>query len=225
MQRMHAISCFVALLVFGCANELPPPESGTVVFEESFDAPLSSDWSWVHSSPEARRIERGSLFLLTEPGGFFQEEDDGRNILVRELPWTPEPLLVEASLTLHPEGKYENAGIILYVDDDNYVVVNKESYAKEKPTLRLQVVYESNGAARIAHDTAYDPAHVILGMRISESEVTGLYRGSNEDAWTVLGSTPRPSGGRPKIGVKTTYGVAGATRWAEFDNFRISTLP
>jgi hypothetical protein len=139
--------------------------------------------------------------------------------------WSPEPLLVEVEITLRPEGKYENAGIILYVDDDNYAVVNKEFYADEEPSLRLQAVYESNGEARIPHDTAYDRARVILGMRIAESEVTGLYRSSTGEPWTVLGSVPRPVGGVPRIGIKTTYGVSGAERWAEFDSFRVSTVP
>lgn len=225
MQRICGVGCFVALLVVGCADNPPTPKAGRAVFEESFDGPLDSDWFWVHSAPEGRRIERGSLFLRTEPGGLFQEEDDGKNILVRALPQSPEPFLVEVGLTLLPEGKYENAGIILYVDDDNYAVVNKESYANEEPSLRLQVVYESNGKARIPHDTAYDRARVILGMRIAESDVTGLYRSSPGEPWTVLGSAPRPGGGTPRIGVKTTYGVPGADRWAEFDSFRVSTVP
>jgi hypothetical protein len=225
MQRMRGMGCLVALVVAACAEQPPSLEQGRIVFEDSFDEFLDSDWIWVHSAPEGWRIEQGSLFLLTEPGGFFQEEDDGKNILVRALPQSPEPLLVEVGITLHPEGKYENAGIILYVDDDNYVVVNKESYANEEPSLRLQVVYELNGEARIPHDTAYDPAHVILGMRIAESKVTGLYRSSTSEPWTVLGSVPYPGGGVPRIGVKTTYGVSGAERWAEFDNFRVSTVP
>ena len=136
-----------------------------------------------------------------------------------------EPLLVEVGLILHPKGKYENAGIILYIDDDNYAVVNKESYADQEPSLRLQIVHESNGEAQIPHDAPYALARVILGMRIVESEVTGLYRSSASEAWTVLGSVPRPRGGAPSIGIKTTYGVPDAGRWAEFDGFRIFTVP
>jgi hypothetical protein len=219
------MGCFVTLLVVCCTDESPTSEPGAVVFEESFDQSLDSDWSWVHNAPKGWRIEQGSLFLLTEPGGFFQQEDDGKNILLRALPPSPEALLVEVGLTLRPKGKYENAGIILYVDDDNYAVVNKESYANEEPSLRLQVVYESNGEAQVAHYTPYDRARVILGMRISESDVTGLYRSSTDEPWTVLGSVPRPGGGAPSIGVKTTYGVPGSERWAEFDSFRVSTVP
>ena len=222
MKRLRGMGCLVTLLAACCA-EKPPSERGTVVFEEPFDGSLDGDWFWVHGAPEGRRIEQGSLFLLTEPGGLFQEETDGKNILLRALPQSPEPLLVEVGLTLRPEGKYENAGIILYVDNDSYAVVNKESYADQEPSLRLQVVYESNGEAQIPHDTPYDRARVILGMRIDESEVTGLYRSSTSEPWMVLGSVPRPGGGAARIGVKTTYGVPGAGRWAEFDSFRIST--
>lgn len=222
---MLGAGCSVTLLLVCCEGEHPIAEPDTVLFEETFEGPLDGAWSWVREAPEARRIEGGSLFLLSEPGGLFQEENDGRNLLLRDLPPSREPLLVEVALTLRPQGKYENAGIILYVDDDNYAVVNKESYADEEPSLRLQMVYEANGEARVPHDTAYDRPHVILGMRISEDGVTGLYRADTEEPWTVLGTMPRPGGGTPRIGVKTTYGVAGAQRWAEFHHFRIAGVP
>jgi len=224
MTTLRGMGCVVTLLAVCCADRSPTSERGAVVFEEPFDGSLDSDWFWVHSAPEGRRIEQGSLFLLTEPGGLFQEEANGKNVLLRALPQSPEPILVEVGLTLRPEGKYENAGIILYVDNDNYAVVNKESYADQEPSLRLQVVYESNGEAQIPHDTPYDHARVILGMKIDESGITGLYRSSTGEPWTVLGSVPYPGGGAARIGVKTTYGVPGSGRWAKFDSFRISTV-
>lgn len=222
---MRGVGWLVALVVVGCAARPPSLEPGTVVFEESFNGSLDGDWFWVRRALGGSRIEHGRLFLRTDPGGLFQEDNDGNNILLRALPRHLGPLLVEVELALRPEGKYENAGIILYVDDDNYAVVNKESYANEEPTLRLQIVYESNGEAQIPNDAPYDRAHVVLGMRISESEVTGLYRSSSGEPWTVLGSVPPPAGGVARIGVKTTYGVPGAERWAEFDSFRISAVP
>ena len=97
-------------MVVGCAANPSILERGTVVFEESFDGSLDRDWFWVHSAPGGWRIERGSLFLRTEPGGLFQEEAHGKNLLLRALPQPSEPLLVEVGLTLRPEGKYENAG-------------------------------------------------------------------------------------------------------------------
>ena len=223
-MKTQCVLGLVATVLVGCVGSSPKAGPETVVFEESFDESLDSDWFWVRGTSAAQRLEHGRIFLLTEPGGLFRDHNDGKNLLLRALPPSTEPLLVEVDLTLEPEGLYENAGIILYIDDDNYAVVNKESYPDHEPSLRLQVAYESNGEPEVPHDTHYERSRVILGMRIGGSSITGLYRSSTSEPWTVLGSVPRPVGSTPRIGLKTSYGVQGVERWAEFDNFRISVV-
>ena len=194
---------------------------GGVLFEERFDDALDKGWSWVRPDTDGWHLRNGALSLRVSPGGLFQDHDGGRNILIRNLALGVDGVVVSVELSHRPEGLYENGGIILYEDDDNYIVVNKESYPGHDPPLRLQVVAESDGVVTVPHHAAYDREDVVLGMRIAGGSVTGLYRYSDEDPWTPFGSVDLPRWDRFRIGLKVTYGVEGVLRWAEFDNFRI----
>lgn len=132
-------------------------------------------------------------------------------------------MLVEVDLFHRPVGLYENAGLILYLDDDNHVVVNKESYADRDPPLRLQMVLESGGEPIVPHHLAYSSDRVTLGMRIGGGEVIGLFRSSENEPWKTLGRMELPPWEDLAIGLEASYGVPGADRWAQFDNFRISS--
>lgn len=144
--------------------------------------------------------------------------------LVRDLPVTDERLCVEVNLWNRPASLYENAGIMLYLDDSNYVRVNKESYiGRRDPPETLQVVSEVNGEfhdgdRKIAYGS---DAHVSLRMRIDAETVTGFYRRARTGPWTEYGRVERPVTSHLQIGVETSYGEADSDRWAAFDDFRI----
>lgn len=207
----------VVVCLASVANTAPK-----VLFEELFEGPLDPGWYWVRGDAEKRRLENGTLSLFLEPGGLFRDHNSGINFLLRALPTGVSDLLVQVDLVHRPTGLYENAGLILYLDDDNHVVVNKESYADRDPPLRLQLVLESEQEPTIQH-LAYSSDRVTLGMRIREGEVIGLYRSSAEEPWKTLAKVDLPLWNDMAIGLEATYGVDGEARWAQFDNFRISS--
>ena len=94
----------------------------TLIFEERFDSELDSSWSWVRPVPDDWKLESGGLWLRLRPGGLFEDHDGGGNLLLRDLALDAAGVVVSVRLTHRPEGLYENGGIILYRDDDNYVV-------------------------------------------------------------------------------------------------------
>lgn len=220
MPRSRLVVWTPIVLALGVAASTAA--ASRVLFEERFEAPLDEAWYWVRGDAEKRRVENGALSLFLEPGGLFKDHNSGINFLLRPLPESASDFLVEVELLHRPGGIYENAGLILYRDDDNHVVVNKELYLDRDPPLRVQLVLESEGEPTF-HYVAYSSERVVLGMRIRDGEVTGLYKPTPGGPWKTVGRIALPEWDDPSIGLEATYGEDGADRWARFDNFRVSS--
>ncbi len=213
-------------IALACLGATVVAVADDTLFEETFDGPMTAGWQWVHPAPADHLVEDGRLGLLLSPGGVFEDDRRGRNFLLRDLPRDLDretgDILVSVDVSHAPEGLYENAGLILYEDDDNYIVVTKESYPGYDPIRRVQIVVERDGHASISHHAPYDDAEVSMALRIGAGAVEGLYRSGDEE-WISLGKVSMLSGARPRIGIKASYGVDGVRRWAWFDNFRVAS--
>lgn len=96
-------------------------------------------WSWVRED-ETRYTWTGSaLRTVTQPGTLVGMTNSTRNILLAKAP--PEDFRVITKLTFSPSEAGQEAGLILYRDDDNYVYIS--SSFDRGP--RLKVVSESGG--------------------------------------------------------------------------------
>ena len=195
-----------------------------ILFFETFDGTMQAGWGWVGDTDGGWRLENGQLHILTQPGGIHLDDAGVKNLLVRDVPASEDRLCIDVDLRNRPESLYENAGIMLYLDNDNYVRVNKESFlGRRDPPVILQVVSEIDGQSHDDHyNVSYErDAPVSLRMRIDAEIVTSFYRRGQTDPWIEYGRIERPVASGLRIGVETSYGAAGADRWVAFDNFRI----
>src|SRR5581483_5036510 len=109
-----AISCLTA-----AAEDRP-------AFEERFSEQLSGGWTWIDGQPGAWQLAGDSLELKVMPvgEGMWAGGRKHPNLLLRTPP--EGDFAVEVQLKSNPTGKFEHAGLLLYADGDNYVVINKE---------------------------------------------------------------------------------------------------
>jgi regulation of enolase protein 1 (concanavalin A-like superfamily) len=98
-----------------------------VLFEENFAGKLDPSWIWVHEQPEALKVFDGVLSMQTLPGTLWGEANNAHNFLLRSVEEMPNGLISRVIVTSHPRLVGEQAGLIWYLDDDNYIKLVKES--------------------------------------------------------------------------------------------------
>jgi hypothetical protein len=96
------------------------------LFTDSFVDKLADGWSWVREDPKGWRLDKSTLEIRTSTGGLWAKENNGGNMSLRGLPEVREgKLAVEVLVEIEPTNMYENAGLIWYYDDDNYIILVK----------------------------------------------------------------------------------------------------
>jgi regulation of enolase protein 1 (concanavalin A-like superfamily) len=205
----------LALQVLGMATD------EKVLFEEKFVDKFDKDWSWVREDPKAWRLEQGVLVLRTLPGYLHAKSNDARNVLLRPLPRSDKPLAVEVFVEGEPKVQYEHAGVIWYVDDDNYVSLFQEVLGKN---VELQMVTEKNASPSF-NVVKHDAKGVWIRLLIAEEKITAQYRPTEKEAWKTVGRSDFPAKGPARVGVMAGGAPKEAERYVRFRGFRIVENP
>jgi WD40 repeat protein/regulation of enolase protein 1 (concanavalin A-like superfamily) len=188
-----------------------------VLFEEPFTDQLAKGWSWVREDPKAWRLEKGALVLRTLPGYLHAKENNARNILLRPLPKADKPLAVEVLVEGEPKVQYEHAGLVYYVDDDNYVALFQEVLGK---TVELQMVIEKDAQPRFAV-AKHSAKEVSLRLLIAGGKITAQYKPSEKETWKTVGQGDVPAGDAARVGLMSGGAPKDAERFVRFRSFRI----
>jgi len=196
---------------------LPVAAEDKVLFEEKFADKLDKEWSWIREEPKAWRLEEGALVMRVLPGYLHAKSNNSRNVLLRPLPKSDRPLAVEVYVEAEPKVQFEHAGVVWYVDDDNYVSLFQEVLGKK---VELQMVIEKNANPRFAV-AKHDAKGVWIRLLIAGGKITAEYRPAEKEAWKVVGQADMPAMGPARVGVMAGGAPKEAERYARFRGFRI----
>lgn len=114
---------------------------------------VDSGWVWVRENRANQSLSRktGWLTIKSEPGGVLEATNNAKNMLLQSAnnDWTIETRLVCSRTPSQPE----NAGIMAYQDDDNFVklmfrAVIKTTRARGVQPGTIDLVMEENGIAK-----------------------------------------------------------------------------
>ena len=110
----------IPLLLLACALPLHAQ------FSDEFDQDaLESGWSWLRESPANWRLGGDALTIWTENGALNGPVyNNVRNLLLQPLPGEDE-FMIDTELRFSPYWTLRNAGLLYYIDDDNYVRVSR----------------------------------------------------------------------------------------------------
>ncbi|MBE0644145.1 MAG: T9SS type A sorting domain-containing protein [Bacteroidetes bacterium] len=112
------IVCSVLLLV--CAANLQAQFS-----DEFNEDALESGWSWLRESPSNWRLGGGALTIWTETGALNGRTfNNVRNMLLQPLS-DQQNFKMDTELRFEPYWTLRNAGLVYYIDDDNYIRVSR----------------------------------------------------------------------------------------------------
>ncbi len=128
------------------------------VSDEFNGATVGKQWEWIRGNQTTRSLSKkpGSLTITTEPGDVSEATDNARNVLLQSAnnDWTIETKLVCSRVPSQPE----NAGILAYQDDNNFVklmfraVIKTTRFGRSgEPQVQpgtIDLMMEENGIAK-----------------------------------------------------------------------------
>src|SRR5690625_1305837 len=181
-------------------------------------------WEVVRPDPEHMRVRDGYLELDATTGDIYGTDNGApSNFVLQDLgdeDWTVETLVDGSTLTR----QYEQGGLMVYVDDDNYVKFDIS--ARNSPgsdlTLGLEVLSEVDGVIQNPQPAAtVDQAVWYLRLEKSGDSFTGSYSADGEE-WTSFEAVPNaPAAAGGRVGIFALGTASTDNQTVTFDYFRV----
>ena len=123
------------------------------VGDEFDQSELKEQWQWLRENKTNHKLDAqsGVLTLTTEPGDISESSNNASNLLLQSAnnDWTIDTRLVASRTPSQPE----NAGLVAYQDDDNFVklmfrAVIKTSRQRGVQPGTVDLLFEENGIAK-----------------------------------------------------------------------------
>ncbi len=198
------------------AAPVPPVADPRIVFD-SLQAAPTAPWEWVRESPAAHRSSEAGLQIMIEPGDLMGAAKNAKNIPLRPLPQDAKKIsvLVDAQ----HKSQFEQAGLILYTGDDDYVKIIKEQVDGKQIVV---MVAESGAKANVGPRIPTPEGTVCLVLELDGGIVKGYAFGLQKPNEIIeVFQAAFPMEPRPRVGLFTQRGEEGAERWATFRDFSI----
>ncbi|WP_328854436.1 ThuA domain-containing protein [Microbispora hainanensis] len=185
-------------------------------------------WSVIRENQDLR-VADGSLIIPTSATDIYQTTNNTPNIVVQPAPsgaWT-----ATAKLTLRATDAYQQAGLVIYGDDDNYakmVLEARSTSGSDHANRIFQFIREENGAPNEVSQSntatlgdAY-PDTVYVRFISDGTNITAHYS-SDGTTFTAMPETKSLAGiNNPKIGLISLAGANHPVVDAAFDWFHIT---
>ena len=196
----------------GTAGATPTPTPTPVGHSDEFNSSiLNAAWSWVRedSANWSLTARSGFMRITLQGQDLYQTQNDVENILLR----TPgiSDWSIGAKLDFNPTQAFQQAGLIVYADDDNYVKLIR---FHDGSANLISLEKEIGGSYSTGVRMGQSATTVYLKITKSGATYSGYYNLDGGANWTSLGSTTA-SLTNLKVGLVTmnTPGVSGDFDW------------
>lgn len=185
---------------------------------------LGNQWSWIRENPVNWLFTSTELEIRTEAGALEGTSyNNVKNILLQDAP--AGTFRFETKLLFYPDSMFHNAGLIYYIDDDNYIRVSRGMYGTS--TNGVWMEFEVNASPIMT--TVNDITAPVVYLRLSRTNDTVFAATYSLDGvtWRLIGQETLHFPKRmARIGLQAAngYGILATPKSipARFDYFRFA---
>jgi hypothetical protein len=158
-------------------------------YDDFDDTDLDNAWFWLRESPANWNLEDRSshLRIYTQYGTLHGGNPLPENVLLRNAPTAD--FEVSTRFEINPTEDYQEAALLLYEDDDNYVKISRLHHTASGGHILLFLVEQDS--IPITSTLLFAQTVVELQLEYQGNNVTGSYRDQN-GIWTELGQRLLP---------------------------------
>jgi regulation of enolase protein 1 (concanavalin A-like superfamily) len=213
----------IACIAIGAKAPAANDDAPKAIFHDRFSGKLEPGWEWVHEDAKGWRITDDGLQIRALPGTLWLGANNAHNLLVRALPEGVRDFTIEVTVTNAPAAGGEQAGLVLYHDDDNYIKLVKESLEGKQWVVMGR---EQGGKGEMVKRTEVKAKPTKLRIARANNIVTTSIQGE-DGTWNELGHCAAVTNTKSplKIGVLSHGGPGDAERWASFKDLRVLSPP
>lgn len=207
------------------------------IFEDSFTEKEiqyeKNGWKWIENTPESFEETEGSLALPLSSGDLLSGKQNPESILMTEKISCLKSFALETTVTLERSTNYEQAGLLVYCGDGNYVKLL--TLFNERPMVEMLAEKDGQQAFRFYCEST-DSTVNRLDLRLEKhlSSYYGFFRPSGNTDWIKIDCELRPEdmmpgyfeceeACKPAVGVMAFSGSGTSNKKAQFDSFKILT--
>src|SRR5215213_5136425 len=190
-----AASAVLALVALGPAAPLPKGNPGTLY--DTFDGKFTLDWKVVRPDADHVSFKKvpGALVITTQRGSIHGKSRDdklsegtlARNIHLVDIPFADADWSATTCVTgIVPDTAYQQAGLIVYDDDDNYLKWGYEYDGGTPAGQAFVLVAEMGGVPVHARPEASESGLKKFWLRVSKRQGKYVYAWSADgEKWTT----------------------------------------
>jgi serine/threonine protein kinase/regulation of enolase protein 1 (concanavalin A-like superfamily) len=198
------------------------PTAASNSFDDEFNSPeLDARWSWVREDRSHWTLtdRPGYLRITTQRGDIYAGANNLRNLLLQQVP--EGDFEVTTLISVQPQTHAQQAGLVVYQDDDNFVRLTR-GFMFSDNQVEFLLEQEGNPTAQSA-----EVAASTLYLRISRQGA--VYEGSyslDNASWVTVGEYRIASLHQPQVGIGGWNGDLDAPEVpADFDFFHVTSAP
>lgn len=173
-------------------------------------------WNIVNNNPDAWQLNDEQLYVDIAEGNMWGYGGEPKENLFL-LPTDKTDYDAEVTVNLTPNRTFEQAGMGVFWDKDNYIKISKEMFNGE---LSLVFASEKDGNPSIVCLVPYSHNKVNVKLEAKDNVVTAHFRKDNNAEWVLVGSTPRHKGQEQGIMLYTFSGNKAQPNRAVFSGFK-----
>jgi virginiamycin B lyase len=231
---------FVFALLVGCSTSatpaltlMPPTQAELTAtptsdaWTDDFNGALAAGWSWADEDPTHWNLTEvpGMLRIVTQ-GESLYRAGKPKNLLLRDVPASDFEIITK--VTINPQNNFQQAAILMYQDEDNFVLLNRGFCNHCLGTGNgIFLDNEINGKAGVdpGYRTATSLQTAWLKLRKEGTNYIGFYSADGQ-TWNELGRVENPM--RPtKVGITANNSNADPSVPqipADFDFFTVQGI-
>lgn len=191
----------------------------SALFEDEFDG-KSLENSWIilreNQSDISLTESPGHLRIISKAEDLWQINVNNKIKLLRRGPHGDFEIV--ARLTYDPKEKFQQAGIILYEDEENYVMLTRQ-----KDDAQHVVMSRSISKTEGAKSAATSLTTLYLKLTKSGESISGAFS-TNGETWTTVDHISGLHFKHPQVGLVGFNAQQKTTANADFDFFKISAI-
>ena len=196
-------------------------DTADILFRKE-DSQMTRDWEWIRENPSMHWIdENGDLNITLEKAAIWVE-NSAKNILT--VPVEEEDFEIVTRMNFKPQKDYTEAGLILYGDDSNYVVLTRKAHSGYGGNIYSMIArvdgnpWESPAELKVFDN---EDSTVYLKLKKEGNLYSGYYSVDGSQWNPIYENREADLGTAPKAGL-IGYVAGSATETAVFEEFSVN---
>lgn len=188
------------------------------IIEDKFTDSINANWNIINKVETDFSVNSGKLALKVQPENIWSDlATNPKNVFLMDA--TTTSYQTQVSVSISPFNDYEQAGIGVYWDDDNYIKISNEMFEGKHSIV---FVTEKEGIPVVNRRLDLDYDDIDFRLTRTHDSISAFYKHEHSKKWRKVMSVPAIAGVEKGVMLYTFSGKKNKGNWATFDNFKLT---